>query len=282
MRILTFDLEEWFHLLDNESTKTEKEWSKYENRFPGNVDKILDLLQHHNLTATFFCLGWAARTYPQVLKKIDELGFEVASHSNRHQLAYDQNRSSFRHDLEESIKAIEDVTGKKPRAYRAPGFSFKTENKWVFEVLIECGFKIDCSIFPAKRAHGGFEQFGLAEPGFIEVNGLRIKEFPINLYSFWGKNIIFSGGGYFRLLPYWLIRRLMAKSDYVMTYFHPRDFDPDQPLIKDLPLIRKFKSYYGLKGALAKLNKMLEDFHFVDLQEADRLYDWEKAKVIRL
>jgi len=282
MRILTFDLEEWFHLLDNESTKTEKEWSKYESRFPGNVDKILDLLQHHNLTATFFCLGWAARTYPQVLKKIDELGFEVASHSNRHQLAYDQNRSSFRHDLEESIKAIEDVIGKKPTAYRAPGFSFKTENKWVFEVLIECGFKIDCSIFPAKRAHGGFEQFGLAEPGFIEVNGLRIKEFPINLYSFWGKNIIFSGGGYFRLLPYWLIRRLMAKSDYVMTYFHPRDFDPDQPLIKDLPLIRKFKSYYGLKGALAKLNKMLEDFHFVDLQEADRLYDWEKAKVIRL
>jgi len=282
MRILTFDLEEWFHLLDNESTKTEKEWSKYESRLPDNVKNILELLKNHNLTATFFCLGWAARTYPQILKKIDDLGFEIASHSDRHQLAYEQNRSSFQNDLEESIKAIEDITGKKPRAYRAPGFSFKAENKWVFEVLIECGFEIDCSIFPAKRAHGGFEQFGSAEPVFIEVNGLRIKEFPINLYSFGGKNIIFSGGGYFRLFPYWIIRRLTAQSDYVMTYFHPRDFDADQPLIKDLSLIRKFKSYYGLKGALEKLNKMLEDFHFIDLREADRLYDWEQAKVIRL
>lgn len=29
MNILTFDVEEWFHLLDNDSTRSEVEWIKY-------------------------------------------------------------------------------------------------------------------------------------------------------------------------------------------------------------------------------------------------------------
>ena len=41
MNILTFDIEEWFHILDNESTKSEKEWNKYECRIHENMDRIL-------------------------------------------------------------------------------------------------------------------------------------------------------------------------------------------------------------------------------------------------
>ena len=36
MNILTFDIEEWFHLLDNDSTKTEKKWGNYEFRIPND------------------------------------------------------------------------------------------------------------------------------------------------------------------------------------------------------------------------------------------------------
>lgn len=36
MKILTFDIEEWFHILDNESTKTINEWKKYEVRIHQN------------------------------------------------------------------------------------------------------------------------------------------------------------------------------------------------------------------------------------------------------
>ncbi|MBD78450.1 MAG: polysaccharide deacetylase [Crocinitomicaceae bacterium] len=282
MNILTFDIEEWFHILDNDSTKTESEWATYEYRIESNMDRILGLLSRENQKATFFVLGWVARKFPDILKQIDSEGYEIATHSDLHQLAYNQSKEEFRNDLEISIKSLEDIIGKKIKTYRAPGFSLTNNNTWVFEELINQGIEIDCSVFPAKRAHGGFEQYGLAEPGLINFNGLQIKEFPINLVQVLGNKIIFSGGGYFRLFPYWAIKKMMKQSKYVMTYFHPRDFDPNQPMIKDLPLTRKFKSYYGLSGAFNKLESLIKDFSFVDLNEANANVDWSNARVIKI
>ncbi|HLO45334.1 MAG TPA: polysaccharide deacetylase family protein [Leadbetterella sp.] len=280
MKILTFDIEEWFHILDNDATKTEAEWEGFESRIHGNMSKIHGMLG--NQKATFFCLGWVARKFPEVLKEIDRRGHEIATHSDLHQLAYEQNRHTFEQDLERSIKSIEDVIGKKVRAYRAPGFSLMEQNKWVFEVLMKNGIEIDASIFPAKRSHGGFAQFGHAEPCWIDIDGMRMKEFPINLSSFAGKNLIFSGGGYFRLFPYPLLDLMTKNSDYVMTYFHPRDFDSEQPMVPGLNFIRKFKSYYGLKGCLSKLDKLIKKHEFVDIRTAESSIDWEKAKVVHL
>lgn len=282
MKILSFDIEEWFHLLDNTSTKTEADWAKYPSRIDENMERIFNLLAENNQKATFFCLGWVARKYPHIIKKIADLGFEIASHSDLHQLAYEQNIDTYRADLQASIKSIEDITSKKVRAYRAPGFSIKQENKWVFETLIECGIEIDCSVFPAERSHGGFAEFGHAEPCWIETNGMKLKEFPINLYNGLGLPLIFSGGGYFRLLPYFALNNLTKNADYVMTYFHPRDFDAKQPIIKELSILRKFKSYYGLKNCLPKLDKLIQHHSFIDLQTADKQVDWDTAKVIRL
>lgn len=282
MNILTFDVEDWFHVLDNDSTKNEKQWLQFESRIKQNMDVIFALLEKHNQNATFFSLGWVARKYPELIKKIDSLGYEIGTHSDMHQLAYEFDRDQFRNDLDTSVKSIEDIIGKKVRAYRAPGFSLMKENKWVFEELIKNGIEIDCSVFPAKRAHGGFEEFGHAEPSYVEVNSGKIKEFPINLYPVWGKNIIFSGGGYFRLLPYSLIKHFMNNSQYVMTYLHPRDFDYDQPMIEGLSAFRRFKSYVGLRSTSNKLDRLLNDFNFVDLQEADAMIHWKNVKSLKL
>jgi peptidoglycan-N-acetylglucosamine deacetylase len=282
MKILTFDIEEWFHLLDNASTKTEADWAQYESRIDANMDRIFKLLADNNQKATFFCIGWVARKYPHIIKKIADLGFEIATHSDLHQLAYEQDYKTFKADLLTSIHALEAITGKKVRAYRAPGFSIKHDNKWVFETLIECGIEVDCSVFPAKRAHGGFEEFGHAQPCWIETNGLKIKEFPINLYDKFGMKTIFSGGGYFRLLPYFGLDYLTKNVDYMMTYFHPRDFDAGQPKIKELSFLRTFKSYYGLKNCLPKLETLIQNHNFIDLHAAENQIDWLKAKVVKL
>ena len=72
------------------------------------------------------------------------------------------------------------------------------------------------------------------------------------------------------------------ENSYVMTYFHPRDFDPDQPIISELSLYRKFKSYVGLKNSLNKLHNWVSDFSFVDLSTADKNIDWSGVKEIKL
>lgn len=282
MNILTFDIEDWFHILDNSSTKTEAEWSKFECRLHRNTDRILDFIQLNNIKATFFCLGWIAQKYPEIIKKIDNLGYEIGAHSYMHQLIYEQSREVFQNDLSRSINILQELTGKKVTAYRAPGFSIMQETSWALELLAENGIEIDCSIFPAKRGHGGFSEFKPAQPCIIDIKGYKLKEFPINTSGLFGYNFIFSGGGYFRLLPYSVIKHLSKSSDFIMTYFHPRDFDYEQPRIKGLPLNRKFKSYFGLRSSLPKLQKWVDEFSFIDLKTADSLVDWNKAKIISL
>ena len=282
MKILTFDIEEWFHILDNKSTKTETNWNRYEERINQNMDKIFQFLKINNLKATFFVVGWIAEKYPHIIKKIDSLNFEIGSHTYYHQLMYEQSRKEISEDLIKSIDIIEQITGKKVQYFRAPGFSITEKNKWAFEVLINNGITHDCSVFPASRAHGGIPSYKLAIPSRLIYNGLELKEFPINTTKLLFNDWIYSGGGYFRLTPYNLIKYWSSKSDYIMTYFHPRDFDPDQPMIKELSNFRKFKSYVGLKSSMKKLNRWVNDFEFIDIKKADETINWKKVPIVKL
>ena len=282
MKILTFDIEEWFHILDNKSTKTETNWNTYEERINRNMDKVFQFLKINNLKATFFVVGWIAEKYPHIVKKIDSLNFEIGSHTYYHQLMYEQSRKEISEDLIKSIDIIEQITGKKVQYFRAPGFSITEKNKWAFEVLINNGITHDCSVFPASRAHGGIPSYKLAIPSRLIYNGLELKEFPINTTKLLFNDWIYSGGGYFRLTPYNLIKYWSSKSDYIMTYFHPRDFDPDQPMIKELSNFRKFKSYVGLKSSMKKLNRWVNDFEFIDIKKADETINWKKVPIVKL
>ena len=280
MNILTFDIEEWFHIkFDTEFLEDEVSLSKYENRLENNMEFIFEALEKTKKRATFFCLGWVARKYPNLIKKIDNLGHEIGSHSDAHNLLFKLNSYEFREDLKKSINSIEDIIGKKIEIFRAPSFSIGESNSWVFDELVNFGIRYDCSIFPAKRDNGGFSKFVSSEPSIIKTKKGEIKEFPINLYNFFGQKLIFSGGGYFRILPYFVLKKMMEKSNYVMTYFHPRDFDKDQPILENISFSRYFKSYVGLKSSKNKLLKLTNDFDFKCVSDANNFIDWAKAPV---
>ena len=283
MNILSFDIEEWFHIKFDEDFFDQENINNFENRLDQNINYILDLLENSNNRATFFCLGWVARKFPHIIKEIDKRGHEIGSHSDEHKLLTSLNRTEFIDDLENSVNEIESLTGKKVELYRAPSFSITDENLWVFDELINCGIKIDCSVFPAKRSGGGMSRYTTPLPSIVKRDsGLSIKEFPINTLRVIGKNVIYSGGGYFRLVPYFLLKILFNKSKYNMTYFHPRDFDPHQPVLDNLSLIKYFKSYIGLKTSKQKIEKLLCDFDFMTVCDADKMIDWDNVTIHRL
>jgi len=278
MHILTFDIEDWFHVLDNNETRIPAQWASYPARIHANTDRILGILAERNLSGTFFCLGWISERYPEVIRSIQAAGHEIAAHSYAHQLTYEQTPEEFASDLRRCLSVLEDITGEKVRAYRAPGFSLTENSTWLFDILIEHGIEIDCSVFPASRGHGGFRGFGASRPALIECASGRLKEFPVSVWSGLGKPLAYSGGGYFRLFPYSFISTIARRADYVMTYFHPRDFDADQPQLAGLGHLRRFKSYYGLSSAEEKFRRLLNDFKFVDLRTAEQMTDWDTCK----
>ena len=278
MKILTFDVEDWYHLLAVDSAKTVTEWNRYESRLNQNMERIFSVLEKHRAGATFFCLGWVVEKLPDIIRTIDKLGYEIGSHGHMHKLVFEQDQRGFRADVERSIKTIEDLIGKKVRIFRAPGFSITT---WAVAILADLGIEIDSSVFPGIRGHGGFPSYGASSPNILNCGGIKIKEFPISTKMVFSKKIFFSGGGYFRLLPYSLIKSWSGKADYVMTYFHPRDFDPGQPVVPGLPLHRRFKSYVGLSRSKKKLERLLADFRFTDIGTACKAIDWKTVREIR-
>jgi len=279
MNILTFDIEEWFHcdvISDNSS------WSQYETRIHAATDRILLALEDKKRKGTFFILGWVAEHYPEVVRKIHAQGHEIGCHSFYHDLVHRMHPEDFYADTERSLKTTEDIIGEKVVLYRAPAFSINEKTPWAFETLMKLGIEIDCSVFPAQHDYGGFPNFGESAPAKIRYQGMELKEFPMNTRNLFNRNLVFSGGGFFRLFPYPLIRKWTAESNYTMSYFHPRDFDHGQPVLPHLPLMRKFKSYYGLKDAFGKFEQWITDFETMSLLEADRQINWEEAKVVEL
>lgn len=278
MNILTIDVEEWFHLLDFDATRTESEWGNYEVRIYENVDRILQILEETDTKATFFVIGWIAKTYPDIVKKISSK-YQIGSHTMSHQLIWQQTPEEFRKDAETSIKLLQDITGKPIECFRAPGYSLTESSLWALDILSELGIKYDASVFPAFHSHGGLPEYGRSLPAIICHGNTSIKEFPVTCRHILGRHVIFSGGGYFRLCPYNLIKRWSKECDeYLLSYIHPRDLDAGQPMISGLPLKRQFKSYVGLKSAAEKLKRYLTDFNFIDIEAADRLIDWNNME----
>ncbi len=281
MKILTFDLEDWFHILDFPATASPASWETRESRVEKNTERILELLDERQQKATWFCLGWIADKYPGLIKKIAS-SHEIAYHSSDHRLLYETQAKDVKADLENNLRRLEDLSGKRITAYRAPGFSFTRDTKWLVNVLSESGIHYDCSIFPARRNHGGYPEFPATAPCILSYTNSMVKEFPMTYSNVAGRKIVCSGGGYFRLMPYAVLSRLISRQDYVMTYFHPRDFDPDQPVLDGLSWKRKYMSYVGLKKSFSRLKRLLNEYKFVSVEDAARNIDWGKAPIINL
>lgn len=279
MKIMTFDIEDWYC----HDVKTNNlVWEQQEVRIYDGVDKILTALEENNIKATFFCLGWLAEHHPKVIKSISDAGHQIGCHSYRHELATKLSPELFRENTYRAKSALEDVVGSSVDLYRAPAFSITEKNLYAFEILVELGFHTDCSVFPAFRDDGGMPSYKNGEPAILQHNGMVLKEFPINPYNFINRRIVYSGGGYFRLFPYWLIQTLTKRQEYVMSYLHPSDFDPGQPDMKHLPLWNRFKNKVGLKTAYSKFCRYLNEFDFINIEQANELIDWNRVDRIIL
>ena len=261
--ILTVDVEDWFHLLEVKGGYAPEEWDSLPSRVVANTNRLLDLFAEYGLQATFFFIGWVAERNRDLVRRIADAGHEVGSHSYWHELVARHDRASFREDLARSRKTLEDITGGPIRGFRAPGFSITPESAWAFDLVLEEGFTYDSSLWPGRSLYGGFAT-PLDGPHVVRCNGGDLFEIPAST-RVRGLPLPYSGGGYLRLLPRWLIRACIRSNARLgvptALYVHPRDFDDGQPRM-NLPATRMFRSYVGLAGAQRKLRSLLGAFQW--------------------
>jgi polysaccharide deacetylase family protein (PEP-CTERM system associated) len=351
LNILTIDIEDYFQVHAFSDVIKFENWGNFECRIECNTDRLLNVLSsplrtpHSELRtpihATFFVLGWIAERYPDLVRRIQKEGHEIACHGYAHRLVYTQSRDEFRQDITRAKSILEDITSSEVIGYRAPSYSITSKSQWAFEILMEEGFKYDSSIFPihhdfygmpdaprfpfavslngnsnvefsvlnfesntaslnngntaaldnsltyspnnsvsepqtsvleaSKQHHGNTAALDNSFTHSL-IHSRALIEFPISTVKFFGQNFPISGGGYFRLFPYSLIRKGLRSINQkenkpFIFYAHPWEFDTEQPRIKGAANLSKFRHYVNLDKTESKFRRLLGDFQFSTIRQ---------------
>ena len=260
--IFSVDVEDWFHLLELSTAPDLSQWNSQLSLVERNFGRLLDIFDEAGARVTCFFLGWVAEKFPHLVRDAYQRGHEIASHGYSHTLCYELGPEGFLADIVRARKVTEDALGGPIYGYRAPGFSVTDKTPWFFDRLAYAGFKYDSSVFPAPRQHGGLAGTECA-PYLVQTPYGQIVEFPISVVKPMGFAMCLFGGGYLRLSPYTLLRRMghrvLREGRPLIFYIHPREIDPFHPRIP-MGLKRHFKSYVGLRGTQSKIQKLLRDF----------------------
>jgi len=263
--VLSIDVEEWFHILETSAAPSPDEWGRLPGRVEETLPRLFDVLERHQVHTTCFFVGWVARRYPQLVRMAMRRGHEIASHGYLHEMPAHLSRSAFREDAQRSKAVLEDISGQPIQGYRAAGFSIPADPRAYFEILVECGYRYDASVFPTRHSHGGSPGARL-DPHVIHTNVGPIYEFPATVIERAGRRLCLFGGGYLRLFPYaWIHRathQVLAAGRPVIFYVHPREIDPTGPRLH-LKRTRRFRSYINVSSTESKLSRIVRDFSFV-------------------
>ena len=269
MNAMSVDVEDYFQVSAFESVVDRATWSDYECRVERNVDRILEQFDRHSVKATFFTLGWMAKRYPGMVRRIVEEGHELASHGWSHVRANTQNHKEFADDVSRTRETLQEIGGVAVQGYRAASYSIGASNIWALDVLAEAGYSYSSSIVPVRH-----DLYGMPEAPrfpFRAANG-RLLEVPISTISFANQNINCGGGGWFRLFPYafqkWAIRKINeSEKQPCIFYFHPWEIDADQPRIEGAPLKSRIRHYLNLSKMYGRLEQLLADFRWGRMDE---------------
>jgi polysaccharide deacetylase family protein (PEP-CTERM system associated) len=270
---LTIDVEEWFH--DDWRPNRGLDWDHLPSTVVAEVEQVFELLDAAGARGTFFVLGDVARRHPGLVRRIAELGHEVASHGYSHVKVAAQTRIEFAADVRRSRAILEDATGAAVAGYRAPYFINSPRELWATEVLAELGFRYDAGYVPVRW----MPYIGCDIPRTPYRHPSGLWEFPLPFAeAFGGWNLPYAGGGpMFRFLPYRTMHRFLLRHEAELgpgvVYLHPWELTPTSRALPDTPKHVRLWKRIGRARTLPSLRRLLADFRFAPIREvhADKL-----------
>lgn len=231
--LLSVDFEDWHQLVRRRVGVSN--WRETGPALARQTDALLALLDEIEARATFFVLGMAARSHPEVLEAVVARGHEIACHGDAHVLVHRQTPAEFADDLRAARATIERLTGRVPVGYRAPAFSITRAADWAYHVVAQEGFAYDASQHdsPAIRDRAVLDEGGPRRLELGDGNGLW--EFPVAVWRVGRARLPVGGASYWQVLPTSIVVRGLTEAGTMAgLYLHPNELDPE-PLRALLP-----------------------------------------------
>lgn len=180
------------------------------------MPRILAMLKRHDLHATFFCPGFTAQRYPDLVRRVIAEGHEIAHHGYLHEAVQGMSAQQEAEMLDRGLDALEAVTGQRPVGYRAPMWESTYQT---VRLLLDRGFAYDSSMMDCDVPYELAEASGENARSIVEIPvswslddweqyaylpelfGSGLIEDPAKSYSMWQSELVEShaAGGCFTL-----------------------------------------------------------------------------------
>ena len=270
---MTMDVESFYDIecFRGKDVEYKKEYSCEE----AMIDYV-HILDKYNIKGTFFTLCSSLDLAKPYLKEAIENGHELALHGFDHTSPLSMSESVFEENLIKSKTILENEFNTKITGYRAPCFGILDS---YIEILKKNGFTYDSSslnfhlaINSGKVNLESYERLNhlcYRKNNFFEITPNRVRAYSGHLPV--------SGGGYIRLVPWFVIKYYILKciknTDCYMFYVHPYEVSKKKaPRMKGLKFVEWLFVRIGRKSYLKKIEKIIKylkkkGFEFKSLNE---------------
>ena len=248
-RVLTVDLEEWFHVCGDDYYSDPRRWSSFSPRVERTLLGLLDRLEAGRHRATVFVLGWIAERYPDLVREASRRGHEIALHGDLHRRAYELPPEEFRRDLLSGAEKVERAAGARPTVYRAAEWSVRSPTDAAVTVLVSEGFRCDASMTSVPPLGRADNPLG---PHRIELEHGSLVEIPPLTGRGFGRRIPVGGGWAFRMFSRGRVaaaeNRYRDRGHPAVFTFHPWEFDPEHPPMEALSPLYRLVHFSNLRS----------------------------------
>jgi polysaccharide deacetylase family protein (PEP-CTERM system associated) len=259
-RVLTVDVEDWFHVCGDDYYSDPRRWDGFASRVEKTMHGFLERLEKGGHRATLFFLGWVARRYPDLVREGVARGHEIGTHGDSHRRADEMSVAEFRDDLLRSRETIEEAAGASSTSYRAAEWSIRHPSQPALEVLASEGFACDASMttVPYLGRNGN-----LPGPHRIDFDGRSLVEVPPLTGPGFGRTIPMGGAWPFRMFSRERLRkqedRFRDAGQPAVFTFHPWEFDAEHPPMDGLAPLLRLVHFYNLRGLPERFERWLEE-----------------------
>jgi polysaccharide deacetylase family protein (PEP-CTERM system associated) len=254
--ILSMDIEDWYHLDYFSKNGCDKSYTMLDG-----INEYCNLLSQHDIKSSFFTLGELSEQLKSTLRELHKAGHEVGSHGWDHKKPMKMSLPQFSNDIIKSKKNLQEIIGSKVSGYRAPCFSMDRPR---LDIVKASGFEYDSSRITFSD-HPLYGQIDLDGFETVYENIFRCHdffEFQVSTQNFLNKNIPVSGGGYVRIFPWLIMKRLISKyldnSELYVFYIHPFEFSTKAaPSVPGSSIANKLRFTQGLSTVPNKFNSLI-------------------------
>ena len=159
-------------------------WTPFYEGLVHGTPVILDILERHDVNATFFYTGDAARKHPETVQSVQAKGHEIGAHTLFHETIGDSlfDIPGMMPILEEEVPGrlrlctewIEEVAGVRPVSFRSPRLFGSTA---VVNALDSLGYLVDAT-YPMFYFRERLRPYHPSRADWTQEGDLRILELP--------------------------------------------------------------------------------------------------------